>query len=409
MKNKWKTILGYSRVLTIMFAMLLANALYKDTDDLIVAKLVSVGLGGTSLFAILWILSKIKVENIIMEEQRIKKEEQKKIEEEKKKQQYEEISDIWEYGEKAVLAVSQPLSEEILGRIHYIKLKYTNINSNPWIITINTPTGFSEDFKAKRKNNTLVGLKDDKIAIMKEGQLTINDEIFYFSTENKSVKTVSGLMEELLNGKKFETIRDEHFKAASEDIIDALPKFHFTFTEKGIMCDEINYPQKHLEDFFKKNNGKEHIFQNKIFYMDYCRNHGLFHFDVFQEKEFKEYMRKMGMQAIKSGYSCNTNFELSEWQVSIKHGVERLFRSIKSYVDKKTLDVVPIAFGNNTIYFQHKHYSPKNNETMLFHNLAIVSMEEEREGKEPVYVISKTDSGIIHINIDGEVFVGVQK
>ena len=252
MKNKWKTILGYSRVLTIMFAMLLANALYKDTDDLIVAKLVSVGLGGTSLFAILWILSKIKVENIITEEQRIKKEEQKKNEEEKKKQQYEEISDIWKYGEKAVLAVSQPLSEEILGRIHYIKLKYTNINSNPWIITINTPTGFSEDFKAKRKNNTLVGLKDDKIAIMKEGQLTINDEIFYFSTENKSVKTVSGLMEELLNGKKFETIRDEHFKAASEDIIDALPKFHFTFTEKGIMCDEINYPQKHLEDFFKK-------------------------------------------------------------------------------------------------------------------------------------------------------------
>ena len=31
------------------------------------------------------------------------------------------------------------------------------------------------------------------------------------------------------NGKKVETIRFEHLKAASEDVVDALPKFHFSF------------------------------------------------------------------------------------------------------------------------------------------------------------------------------------
>ena len=117
----------------------------------------------------------------------------------------------------------------------------------------------------------------------------------------------------------------------------------------------------------------------------------------------------MHMQAIKSGYSCYTDFQLSEWQVSIKHGVERLFKSFKSYVDKKTLDVVPTSFAKNTIYFEHKLYSPKKNEKMLFHNLAIASMIEERTEKNPSYFISRTDDGKILINIDGDTFVSVKK
>lgn len=416
MKINWRTLLAISKAFTIMFAIVFAMSLiYTNSESVYdplwdtAYDLMWVGLGGTLLFAILWIISKIKVEDIIMEEDRIKWEEQRKIKEEKKKQQYEEITDIWEYGEKPMFAVSPSQSEETGGTIYYVKLKYRNNDSTPWVITINNSAGFKEDFIAKRKGNTLVGLNGNKIAIMKKGQLTIDNEIFYFSSENESVKTVSRLMKELLNGKKIETVRLEHLEAASEDVIDALPKFHFSFTEKGLKCDEINYPQKHLEDFFEKNNGGEHVFQNKVFYMDYCKNNGLYDFNVFEERDFYEYMHAMQMRAIKSGYSCNTDFQLSEWQVSIRHGVELLFKSFKSYVDKKTLDVVPIAFAGNTIYFQHKHYSPKNNETMLFHNLAIVSMEEERMDNNPSYFISKTDDGRILINIDGETFVGLKK
>ena len=139
--------------------------------------LIFVGCVGTFLFTMLWLLSndKITKEDSFSEEER-------KIEDEKKKQQYEEISDIWEYGEKAMLAVVPSQSDETRGTIHYVELKCTNIDSTPWIITISNSDGLSEEFKATRKGNTFIGLKDEKIAIMKKGQLIIDDKIFYFST-----------------------------------------------------------------------------------------------------------------------------------------------------------------------------------------------------------------------------------
>lgn len=362
-----------------------------------------------------YIIRKKRKRRELEQEQRKLEQEQRKLVQEQRqtalKEAYAKISDIWEYGEKAMIAVAPHQSEEseIGGIIYYVKLKKTNSNSTPWIITIYTSAGFSEDFKAKRKDNTLVGLNNDKIVILKKGQLTINGKIHFFSSENEYVKTISGLMKELLNGKKIETVRFEHLEAAGEDAIDALPKFHISLTKDGLKCDEINYPQKHLEDFFQKNNGKEHVFQNKVFYMDYCKNKGLYDFSVFEERDFMQYMHEMNMQAIKSGYSCYTDFQLSEWQVSIKHGVEKLFKSFKSYVDKKTIDVVPFAFTGNVIHFEHKHYSPKNNKTMLFHNLAIAFMEDERRNNSPTYYVSKTDDGSILIYIDGDTFVSVKK
>lgn len=429
-ETNWGILIKFSAVLTIFFAIILAITLISlsstpvdDPSWNTAFHLMWVGVVGTPLFGLLWgvFYEKSKAnEGIIIEKDRIKKEEQRKIEEENTKQQYEEIFDIWQYGEKKMLAVSQPQSGEI-GLIHYVKLSYTNIDStNPWVITIETPGVFSTDFKsstdfkAKRKGNTLVGLKDDDIAIMKEGQLTINDEILYFSTENETVKNVSGLMKELLNGEKIETVRYQHLKAASEDVIDALPKFSFYFSEDGIKCDEINYPQKHLEDFFEKNKRGEYIFQNKVFYVEYCEKNGLYNFDAFQERQFLQYMHEM---AIKSEYQCKTDFELSEWQNAIgRFGVLELFEIFKSYVDKKTLDVVPYAFAfeENCIYFRHKSYSPIKNETMLFYNIAIASMMGERidkikEDKGPLYSISKTEGGITLINIDSEVFVCIKK
>ena len=243
------------------------------------------------------------------------KKEQKKAE---AKKAYEEISDIWEYGEKTVLAVTASQSEQIRGGIYYLKLKYTNNNSTPWVITINVPTGdVKSDFKLQRKGNSLIGtLKNDKIIVMTKGQLTIDDSIFIFDTKSELVREISELMKELLNGKKIETVQLEHLEAAGEDAIDTLPKFHFSFSKDGIKCDEINYPKRHLEAFFEKNNGGEHIFQNKIFYTEYCKNKGLYHFGAFDERDFENYMREMNMQALKSGYVCKTDFELAEWQVS---------------------------------------------------------------------------------------------
>ena len=336
------------------------------------------------------------------------KKEQKKAE---AKKAYEEISDIWEYGEKTVLAVTASQSEQIRGGIYYLKLKYTNNNSTPWVITINVPTGdVKSDFKLQRKGNSLIGtLKNDKIIVMTKGQLTIDDSIFIFDTKSELVREISELMKELLNGKKIETVQLEHLEAAGEDAIDTLPKFHFSFSKDGIKCDEINYPKRHLEAFFEKNNGGEHIFQNKIFYTEYCKNKGLYHFGAFDERDFENYMREMNMQALKSGYVCKTDFELAEWQVSLRFGVEKLFKTFKSYVDKKTLDVAPYLYNNGSIHFKHKTYPLSNKESMMFFDIAIASMIRERNDKEPSYFISKTDDGDIIINIDGENFVSLKK
>lgn len=402
-----------------VFALIIANNI-PASDPLFEFSyaLMWVGLGATPLFAVLWVVFKINADDAFAEENRIKWEEQRKIEEAKKEQKkaeakkaYEEISDIWEYGEKTVLAVTASQSEQIRGGIYYLKLKYTNNNSTPWVITINVPTGdVKSDFKVQRKGNSLIGtLKNDKIIVMTKGQLTIDDSIFIFDTKSELVREISELMKELLNGKKIETVQLEHLEAAGEDAIDTLPKFHFSFSKDGIKCDEINYPKRHLEAFFEKNNGGEHIFQNKIFYTEYCKNKGLYHFGAFDERDFENYMREMNMQALKSGYVCKTDFELAEWQVSLRFGVEKLFKTFKSYVDKKTLDVAPYLYNDGSIHFKHKTYPLSNKESMMFFDIAIASMIRERNDKEPSYFISKTDDGDIIINIDGENFVSLKK
>lgn len=372
-----------------------------------------IALAVSFVLGILWYVCRSKLEGIDKEIRKAEFDRQKKEKEEEKTMAYQEISDIWEYGNRTMLAV---LCSEKLdgGTIHYLSVNYSRVNETPWNISINSAQAeqgfelYRREFKAKRSGNSLVGINGDEIAVMSRGKLTIGDMVLYYDLENCYVKKIKGLMEQLLTKKTIEMVRIEHLKAG-EEIIDALPRFHFSVNENGIMCDEINYPQKHLEDFFERNNGGNQIFQNKIFYVDYCKNNGLYDFSVFEERDFLEYMREMHMQAIKSGYSCYTDFQLSEWQVSIKHGVERLFKSFKSYVDKKTLDVVPTSFAENTIYFEHKLYSPKKNEKMLFHNLAIASMIEERTEKNPSYFISRTDDGKILINIDGDTFVSVKK
>ena len=349
------------------------------------------------------------------EEQMEREQKQRKLAEEQKRaaleEAYAEISDIWDYRDKTMLAVTSSSSEE-LGYISYVKLKHTNSKSTPWTISLNTALSegvgaLGDEFKAKKSGNSLVGVNGDQIAIMSKGKLTIGDNVLYFDLENNHVKRVKGLIAQMLSKKKMEMVRLEHLEAGA-DVIDALPKFHFSFNKNGIMCDEINYPKKHLEDFFNKNNGGEHLFQNKIFYEDYCKNKGLYPFDAFQEVEFKRYMSELGMRALKSGYSCKTDFELTEWQVSIDCGIENLFKSFRTYVDNKTLDVVPYAFNEDSILFKHKLYAPKKNKSMVLRDMAIALMLESRADEEPIYTISKIDDGRIFININGEHFVSIE-
>ena len=342
------------------------------------------------------------------EEERIRKEE-KKVEVSKA---YDSISDIWEYGNRTMLAVLCSEEEEG-GIIYYLSVNYSRVNETPWIISINSAReeqGFGlskHEFKAKRSGNNLVGINGDDIAVLSKGKLTLGDEVLYFDLENNLVKKIKDLMELLLTKKTIETVRVEHLKAGA-GIIDALPKFHFSFNENGIMCDEINYPKKHLEDFFERNNGGEQLFQNKIFYEEYCKNKGLYTFDAFHEIDFNRYMRDLKMRALKSGYSCKTDFELSEWQVSINSGVESLFKSFRTYVDNKTLDVVPCAFDEDSILFKHKLYAPRKNKSMMFRDLAIALMVKSLANEDPTYAISKKDDGRIFIDINGEQFISIE-
>ena len=120
MKNQseaFKKIWGaFTIICAIIFAigLISSNSMsYNDPSFDTAYNLMWVGLGGTPLFAILWFAFKVKANNAFAEENRIKWEEQRKIEEVKREQQkaeakkaYEEISDIWEYGEKTMLAVA---------------------------------------------------------------------------------------------------------------------------------------------------------------------------------------------------------------------------------------------------------------------------------------------------------------
>lgn len=366
------------------------------------------------ILGILWYVCDTISENIDTEkgktEHAIQKREKEKAEEERKVLAYQEISDIWEYGNKTILAVHYYKTLK-RGVIYNLRVDYSGDNETPWVISYNMKNVFDynpHEFKAKRSGNSLVGIEDDKIAVMSEGKLTIGDKVLFFDLENNYVKKVKELMEQLLAKRKIEMIKFEHLKVAeTKDIVDALPKYHFSFSEDGIMCDEINYPEKHLEDFFEKNNGGEHIFQNKIFYIDYCQYNYLYHFDWSQREELKKYMHEKAMQALHSGYSCKTDFELEEWQVAIKLGLENLFKSIKTYVDNKTLDVVPCEFNENGILFHHKMHALKKCKSMNQCDLAVSLMVESRKDEEPKYSIIKTDDGKIAISINGEKFISV--
>ena len=411
--SKISARLGIVSLIVFIFIALCGGEISYDSPyfDLLYY-LMWLALAVSCVLGILWYACRSKLESIDRETRKAEFARQKREKEEEKAIAYKEISDIWEYGNRTMLAVLCS-EEEDGGIIYYLSVNYSRVNETPWIISINSAReeqGFGlskHEFKAKRSGNNLVGINGDDIAVLSKGKLTLGDEVLYFDLENNLVKKIKDLMELLLTKKTIETVRVEHLKAGA-GIIDALPKFHFSFNENGIMCDEINYPKKHLEDFFERNNGGEQLFQNKIFYEEYCKNKGLYSFDAFHEVDFNRYMRDLKMRALKSGYSCKTDFELSEWQVSINCGVESLFKSFRTYVDNKTLDVVPCAFDEDSILFKHKLYAPRKNKSMMFRDLAIALMVKSLANEDPTYAISKKDDGRIFIDINGEQFISIE-
>lgn len=335
-----------------------------------------------------------------------KKKEQQEIQ---KTNAYNEISDIWKYGDKTMLAISH--IDEDAYSIYYIKLDYKPNESDetPWSISLIHPDRHIRTFNAKRSGNSIVGFDNDKIVVMKNSILKVGDLDFCFDPEQDEVKHANSLIDLLVSEVKIETFRLEHLKdITDEDVLNALPKFTFTISDKGIMCNEINYPQMQVEEFFEKNNGGEYIFQNRVYYEEYCKNGDLEIFEPGEEQDFAYYMKEMKMFAKETGCpECNTNFNISGWYTAIISGINDLFLSIKTYVANKTLDVIPDMIKGNDIVFTHKGYShlysDKDNSN-LTKRLAVTMMERERIDNNILYQVSIKDKNII-IKIGDDSFV----
>lgn len=384
MKNIMLTlqrVLGTLTVISaIMFVFTLIAGNYMSYDNLLFDTfyvLMWVGLGATPLFAVLWFVSKIKADDAFAEENRIKWEEQRKIQEAKKEQQkaeakkaYETISEIWEYGDKTMRAVSSSST----GLFMHIKLSYSASKTNPWTISIKSPNKNTfSNFKAKRNGDSLVGTSGNKVLVITKGQIVYGDLTFFFNPENERVKKVDELMKRLLNGRKIEAYREEHFRTGANNF-DALPKFHFTFTDNGIKCDEINYPKKQIDDLI------EYIIK-----------------DESLKLSLDDYRFHIKNKALIG--KCS----IDEYEEESKSFV----KSLESYTKRKTLDVVPISASETTIYFKHKIYSKKNNE-YNFRNIVIPYMQKvySRKNNDNIYFVSIVDNMIL-IKINEDAFVSV--
>ncbi|MBR3608345.1 MAG: hypothetical protein IKL50_00485 [Bacteroidales bacterium] len=322
---------------------------------------------------------------------------------------YKEISDIWNFEDKTILAILH--IDEDAYSIHHIKLDYKPNESDetPWSISLIHPDGRIRIFKAKRSGNSIVGFDNDKIVVMKNSILKVGDLDFYFDPEQDEVKHANSLIDLLVSEVKIETFRLEHLKdITDEDVLNALPKFTFTISDKGIMCNEINYPQMQVEEFFEKNNGGEYIFQNKVYYIVYCKNGDLEIFRPEEEEQFAYFMNQIKLFAKETGCGeCNTNFNISGWYTAIISGINDLFLSIKTYVANKTLDVTPDIIKGNDIVFTHKRYShlySDKDDSNLTKRLAVTMMERERIDNNILYQVSIKDKNII-IKIGDDSFV----
>lgn len=381
-----------------------------------------VGIVCTILLGVFWFLFKVNSDNIIAEENRIKWEEQRKIEEakraQKKEQQkaemakaYREISDIWEYGEKTMLAVKKSDDGFMLT---WVELNYSPNKAEPWSIQIKDSFD-TTTYKAKKTENKLIGFCKDKVIVMTRGQFNIDNTPYFFDPEHENVNYVNSLMKRLLTNKKIETVRFEHLQAAGPNALEALPKFHFTISKAGIKCDEINYPKKQIDEWFEKNNGGENMWQNRIFYDEYCKKGS---FKIFPPEDvdwYNEYIYKLSTRTRKSEYSnCKTDFEIHQWCSAVLAGINKLFKSIKSYETKMTLDVTPSYISDNTIFFQRKIYpsiTHKTDKSDLAREIVVSKrdmeiLEELKNGNVKPYSISIVDEDIL-IQIKGEAFVAI--
>lgn len=418
MKNSiWQFLSSFFKIAGIIFLIIFLRSLYV-IDQItynhpsfdIEYNLMWIGLACIPICGILWLVLRIKSEKVKSDIENAKNEELRKIEETKRKEEYDkmikaynEISDVWPYGNNTKLAV---VCKGNIYALFYVALNYSNKSAEPWSITLKDTDSSTKYCKVKRVEDSLVGFCGEKKAIMTKGQLKIGEMIVLFDSNHDYVKHVETLKKLLMTEKKIETVRVEHFKKSAGNI-DALPKFHFSISDKGIKCDEINYPQKQLDDFFEKHNGNDNIYQNKVFYFDYCKNGNLDFFSPDEEHAFENYMHEMSKLCHKLDCTCKTDFSIVEWNTVIKTGINSLYKSIKSYVSKKTLDVIPSFVTENSIVFQHKDYTDDvniKNKSKLIKSLAITNMSIERNENPVFYSVSIVESRII-VTINDESFV----
>lgn len=351
-------------------------------------------------------------------EDKLRKEELKRKKEQEKKEAYNTISDIWEYGEKTTLAV---YVEDGVGHIAYVNIEYSASKDNEWTIVFNDQIHDVQYIQAKRSSDFILGVKDKIVLKLTKGQFILDGKVFYYDTKNEYVKKAKENIKRCMTGKKIVTVRAEHVNSLLKSDIDInnliaeLPKFHFTISNKGIKCDEVNYAKMALDNYFIMNDGGEVMCENRVYYDYYCKYGDLPFFSLEDYYTYDEFISELSHLNTKLNRESRLNFEFSEWQTAIITGINRLFKSMRTYEREGRLDLVPITFAGDVISFRHKIYKSIDKKSDVQRDYILKVVEKQRMdaangGKLPYWIsYPKDEMGIIQINDDSYIIVDTLK
>lgn len=335
---------------------------------------------------------------------------------------YNEIQDIWPYKDKEVTAFEEICyNKERKISIHTIHLECNLDNQEkPWIIN-HIENGIASTYEAKKHENKFIATTEDGIIILsKEKMLLNNEQTIIFDPSHELVKEANSIIKKLLPEKKITTLKKEHF-LTDQEYWDTLPKYTFGLSKKGFECKEINLAKLQLEKFFEENDGDELIWKNSIFYDLYRKNGDFGYFGAFGDVDFRNFKTELIKHKLNNPkfINCYTDINsLTEWDIQISHGVNEVFRLFKNYVNKNTLELIPVAIHNieseNVILFQPKTYPIESNlDTTGLLNIqhakneaSVRAIEQIRNN---VNFSVHSLNGRICINIDDKNFISINE
>jgi hypothetical protein len=272
-----------------------------------------------------------------------------------------------------------------------------------------------------KKIRTILGVKDKIVLKLTKGQFILDGKVFYYDTKNEYVKKAKENINRCMTGKKIVTVRAEHVNSLLKSDIDInnliaeLPKFHFTISNKGIKCDEVNYAKMALDNYFIMNDGGEVMCENRVYYDYYCKYGDLPFFSLEDYYTYDEFISELSHLNTKLNRESRMNFEFSEWQTAIITGINRLFKSMRTYEREGRLDLVPVTFAGDVISFRHKIYKSIDKKSDVQRDYILKMVEKQRMdaangGKLPYWIsYPKDEMGIIQINDDSYIIVETLK